>query len=64
MNTIRTSFNQVKKQFKDYLSPATILDVCCANNHVYRKRVLGPVETIIAFCLQVLNVDLGVGTRI
>jgi hypothetical protein len=55
VNTIRTSFNQVKKQFKDYLTPAMILDVCSENSHVYRKRVLGPVETIIAFCLQVLN---------
>jgi len=55
MNTIRTSFNQVKKQFKDYLTPAIILNVCSENNHVYRKRLLGPVETIIAFCLQVLN---------
>jgi hypothetical protein len=55
MNTIRTSFNQVKKQFKDYLTPAMILDVCSENNHVFRQRVLGPIETIVAFCLQVLN---------
>lgn len=55
MNTIRTSFYQVKKQFKDYLTPDVILDACRVNNHVFRKRLLGPVETIIAFCLQVLN---------
>jgi len=55
MNTIRTSFTQVKKQFKDYLTPAMILGACSENNHIFRKRLLGPVETIIAFCLQVLN---------
>ena len=55
MNTIRTSFNQVKKQFEDYLTPAIILDACRVNNHIFRKRLLGPVETIIAFCFQVLN---------
>ncbi|NQV34220.1 MAG: IS4 family transposase [Phycisphaeraceae bacterium] len=55
MNTIRTSFTQVKKQFKDYLTPAMILGACREKNHIFRKRLLGPVETIIAFCLQVLN---------
>ena len=55
MNTIGTSFNQVKKQFRDYLTPAMILDSCKQNDHVFRQRVLGPVETIVAFCLRVLN---------
>lgn len=32
-----------------------ILNACKQNNHSFRKRQLGPVETIIAFCLQVLN---------
>jgi len=55
MNTIRTSFSHVKKQFEDYLTPAEILQVCRDENYVFRKRLLGPVETIIAFCIQVLN---------
>ena len=50
MNTIRTSFEQVKKQFEDYLTPAESLQVCRGENYVFRKRLLGPVETIIAFC--------------
>ncbi len=55
MATVRSSFNQVKKQFKDYLTPAEIQQVCRDENYVYRNRLLGPVETIIAFCIQVLN---------
>lgn len=55
MNTIRTSFNQVKKQFKDYLTPAAIQQVCRDEGYVFRKRLLGPVETILAFCIQVLH---------
>ncbi len=55
MNTIRTSFNQVKKQFKDYLTPAAIQQVCRDEDYVFRKRLLGPVETIFAFCIQVLH---------
>jgi len=55
MNTIRTSFNQVKKQFKDYLTPAAIQQVCRDEDYVFRKRLLGPVETILAFCIQVLH---------
>ena len=55
MNTIRTSLNQVKKQFKDYLTPAAIQQVCRDEDYVFRKRRLGPVETIFAFCIQVLH---------
>jgi hypothetical protein len=55
MNTIRTSLNQVKKQFKDYLTPAAIQQVCRDEDYVFRKRLLGPVETMFAFCIQVLH---------
>lgn len=55
MKTIRTSFNHVKKQFREYLTPSTILQACTQTGYVFRRRKLGPVETIMAFCLQILH---------
>ena len=32
-----------------------ILQVCQEQDYSFRKRVLGPVETLIAFCVQILH---------
>ena len=55
MATLRCSIEQVKKQFKEYLNPKMILEVCQDQNYSYRRRLLGPVETLVAFCVQILH---------
>ena len=55
MATVRCSLKQVKKQFKEYLNPKMVLQVCDEQNYTFRRRLLGPVEALVAFCLQVLH---------
>jgi hypothetical protein len=55
MATVRSAFEQVKQQYREFLNPATILQVCHEHEYRFRQRVLGPVETLVAFCLQVMH---------
>jgi len=55
MATLRSALEQVKEQFREFLSPTTILEVCHEHQYHFRQRVLGPVETLVAFCLQVMH---------
>ena len=55
MATLRSSLEQVKQQFHEFLSPTVILQVCHEHQYRFRQRVLGPVETLVAFCVQVLH---------
>jgi hypothetical protein len=55
MATLRSTLEQVKRQFHEFLSPTVILSVCQEHQYCFRHRVLGPVETLVAFCLQVMH---------
>jgi hypothetical protein len=55
MATLRSTLEQVKRQFHEVLSPTVILHVCQEHQYHFRRRVLGPVETLVAFCLQVMH---------
>jgi hypothetical protein len=55
MATLRTTLEQVKQQFHEFLCPTMILQVCQKHQYRFRQRVLGPVETLVAFCVQVLH---------
>jgi len=55
MATLRSTLEQVKRQFHEFLPPTMILHACQEHQYRFRQRVLGPVETLIAFCLQVMH---------
>lgn len=55
MATLRSTLEQVKRQFHEFLPPTVILHVCQKHQYRFRQRVLGPVETLLAFCLQVMH---------
>jgi hypothetical protein len=55
MATLRSTLGQVKQQFHEFLCPSMILQVCHEHDYRFRQRVLGLVETIVAFCVQVLH---------
>lgn len=55
MATLRSTWEQVKRQFHEFLPPTVILHVCQEHQYRFRQRVLGSVETLIAFCLQVMH---------
>ena len=55
MVTVRTSLQKVKDDYGQLIPPLAILHICAAINYQFRQRLLGPVETIYLFLVQVLN---------
>ncbi|MCX5643606.1 MAG: hypothetical protein NTZ17_02815 [Phycisphaerae bacterium] len=45
MATLRSTLEQVKQQFHEFLSPTMILQVCQEHQYRFRQRVLGPHTT-------------------
>jgi hypothetical protein len=55
MVTIRASLQKVKEDYNQLIPAGAILQICAAVKYRFRQRVLGPVETIYLFLLQILN---------
>ena len=55
MVTVRTSLQKVKDDYGQLIPAPAILQICAAVNYQFRQRLLGPVETIYLFLVQVLN---------
>jgi hypothetical protein len=55
MVTVRTSLQKVKDDYGQLIPAPAILQICAAVNYQFRQRLLGPVETIYLFLVQILN---------
>jgi len=45
----------IKRKVADCVTDAAIEAACCAENHTWRRRQLGPAKTVQAFIVQVLH---------
>ena len=52
---ISTALKQIGDEYKARLHPNAILKICRGVGYLFRQRVLGPVETVRLFLLQVLH---------
>ena len=50
MATLRSTLEQVKEQFREFLSPSMILQVCHEHDYRFRQRVLGSGVTDAGYC--------------
>ena len=64
MSTIARSFPALKQKieetrevFEGYLSDPDILRACRAENHAWKDRFWGPLQTFWTFLIQVLHPD-------
>ena len=55
MVTIVRACQRVAREYKARLTSSAILQICQNVGYRFRQRVLGPVETIHLFLLQVLH---------
>lgn len=55
MASVSSVLQRIKSDLSPYLPEASIVDACRQAGHEWRQRVLGPVETIHLFIVQVLN---------
>lgn len=54
-NSITRAVHRIKDDLFAVVSPELILEICAAEGHRWRTRVLGPVETLQLFIVQVLH---------
>ncbi len=55
MVTIKRALSRVGQEYKTLLAPNAILQVCQTVGYTFRQRILGPVQTIHLFLLQILH---------
>jgi Transposase DDE domain len=60
MASISLTLARIKQDLGQYLTGSAILAACRAAGHRWRKRKLGPVETIHLFVLQVLSFNTAI----
>lgn len=53
--SIASAVRGIKDDLAATVAPQLILDLCAASGHCWRDRVLGPVETLHLFIVQVLH---------
>jgi hypothetical protein len=55
MASIPSTLSRIKQELSAFLPDESILAACRESGHAWRERLLGPVQTIHLFILQVLN---------
>src|SRR5438132_6774412 len=55
MASVSSLLQRIKDDIRPFLPDSVILDACRDAKHRWRKRKLGPVQTLHLFVLQVLN---------
>lgn len=53
--SIAAAVRAIKHDLAETVSPQLILDLCASSGHRWRDRILGPVETLHLFIVQVLH---------
>lgn len=54
MASVASTLSRIKEDLRPFIPEQSILDACRQANHHWRQRVLGPVQTIHLFIVQVL----------
>jgi len=55
MASVSSALQRIKQDLRPFLPERVILSACRQADHHWRQRMLGPVQTIHLFILQVLN---------
>ncbi|HUU60056.1 MAG TPA: IS4 family transposase [Phycisphaerae bacterium] len=55
MVKVRAGLEKVKEDYRHVVPPEAILQMCQVHEHRFRQRILGPVETVYLFLIQILH---------
>lgn len=55
MVTVRSGLQKIKDDYRSFIPVEAILLACRHHGHEFRQRLLGPVETIYLFLIQILH---------
>src|SRR4051812_26938970 len=60
MASISRALGRIKDDLRPFLPDELIVGACAAAGHVWRERLLGPVQTLHLFVLQVLHFNTSI----
>jgi hypothetical protein len=60
MASISRALGRIKEDLRPFLPDELIIGACAAAGHAWRERVLGPVQTLHLFVLQVLHFNTSI----